>query len=649
MPGHSRINYILYTKLYGRCFLSVWISVLCLATLSVKAQPCFTADITRGCAPLTIHVTDCSTDGSEIGYDFGEGITAVTTYTFTTPGKYTLRQVGNFTASGGGDTLTRTDYIEVLPTPAPVFSVSSCRGNTVNVKITEPVYDAYIVNFGDGSTQTIAPNDNINHTYATIAQQTITVTGHYNIQPNPPGGVCGNSGSQTITPIQELVKPLIKRLEVKNAAEVELSFETLSYLSYTIYQKTGSGAYQEIADLPAPPDGTTIQSIANVNTGQAVYTFRVDAKDICNNTVSSEEVSSILLNGSAANNQNELSWQQATTLFQQFSIQRDNQTISEISVPARRNYTDQQVKCPNEYCYRLLGQTASGIVSVSNQVCIQAISSTKPPAIRNMTVSIENGIPVVSWPMPPGISAALFTIFRSDNGGPFRELERTNDAVYRDENSNAQVNLNDYCYQVVYSDACGNTSLPGDKACPIRLSGTLNSTIIQLNWNPYTGWTNGVKSYTLEKLDAQGNVNASQNANTSVSATIDLNQEPDNATQVLRFRLKALPNEALVQPGYSNSIEIIQAQQLHLPEAFTPNNDKLNDTFEAKGLFIQEFTMTIYNRWGEILFVSDDINNGWDGTFNGERSAAGSYVYTIQTGDFTGRTYKRKGTFVLIR
>jgi gliding motility-associated-like protein len=69
----------------------------------------------------------------------------------------------------------------------------------------------------------------------------------------------------------------------------------------------------------------------------------------------------------------------------------------------------------------------------------------------------------------------------------------------------------------------------------------------------------------------------------------------------------------------SNIADAAPKPILYIPSAFTPNGDGINDVFFAKGDGIKRFSLTIYNRWGEIVFYSDDINNGWDGTVSGEK------------------------------
>jgi gliding motility-associated-like protein len=643
-------------KNYGLLYTCIVVLFNLFISSSLFAQstpgPCFTSNITRGCAPLSITLTNCSSDGSEISYDYGSGIDASNTHTFTQPGKYTIKQVGNFTSSQGGDTLTLVNYIEVLDTPAPAFLVSSCRGNTVNVKINEAVYDRYVINFGDGTTQTVAPNSTTIHTYPGIAPQTITVIGQYSIRPNPPGGVCqGTSSSQIITPIQELVKPAINVLEVKSDTEISLSFNVESYLNYKIYQKTGvSSPFQEIASLSMPTAGTSIQNINNINSSQNIYTYKVEAIDVCGNTLSSDEMSSIQLTGSAINNQNNLSWQQnTTTSFGQYTIIRNTQILTQLTSATQRQYQDLAVQCPNEYCYRISGQTLGGATSISNIICIKAISDTQPPTVQNFLATIHDQAPLLTWHLATGITAAEFIIFRSDNGGDFRELDRTPNLSYHDTQSNINTKINTYCYQITYIDACGNKAASGPLACPILLNLKLTENLLELNWTAYRDWIDGVNTYVVEKLDNQGTVYESKSAGMSLAYANNLTENPDDREQLLRFRIRAELNGNNMPIIYSNIVEVIQPQQLYFPDAFTPDGNGLNDTFEPKGIFITSFEMMIYNRWGEVLYTTDNIEQGWNGTFRNEAAPAGTYIYHIKTKDFLDRNYKKQGSFTLIR
>lgn len=83
---------------------------------------------------------------------------------------------------------------------------------------------------------------------------------------------------------------------------------------------------------------------------------------------------------------------------------------------------------------------------------------------------------------------------------------------------------------------------------------------------------------------------------------------------------------------YMDSILIIVVHdtRIYIPTGFTPNGDGLNDIFLVSIDFPEQYAMTIFNRWGEKLFESYDINMGWDGTLKGERVEGGVYVYSLE-------------------
>lgn len=91
---------------------------------------------------------------------------------------------------------------------------------------------------------------------------------------------------------------------------------------------------------------------------------------------------------------------------------------------------------------------------------------------------------------------------------------------------------------------------------------------------------------------------------------------------------------------------------LFVPDAFTPNNDGLNDVIRAraKGDFELE-TFSIYNRFGQLVFETKDMNKGWDGIFAGARQDLGTYNYFIKgiCGNAGKEEVMQKGTIILVR
>jgi gliding motility-associated-like protein len=93
---------------------------------------------------------------------------------------------------------------------------------------------------------------------------------------------------------------------------------------------------------------------------------------------------------------------------------------------------------------------------------------------------------------------------------------------------------------------------------------------------------------------------------------------------------------------------------LHVPNAFTPNGDFLNDVFLPLGVFhgIGEYTFRIFNRWGEQILENYDVNEGWNGGYYNDLSKMspdGAYVYVISVRDLHGAKNEFKGTVVLLK
>ncbi len=103
--------------------------------------------------------------------------------------------------------------------------------------------------------------------------------------------------------------------------------------------------------------------------------------------------------------------------------------------------------------------------------------------------------------------------------------------------------------------------------------------------------------------------------------------------------------------SFSDEIFIGQgACSLILPTAFTPNGDGLNDVFRVKYAFpVQEFTLSIYNRFGEKMFETPDITKGWDGKYKGVPQPVGAYVWTTRLFTSNHISQASKGVVILIR
>lgn len=88
---------------------------------------------------------------------------------------------------------------------------------------------------------------------------------------------------------------------------------------------------------------------------------------------------------------------------------------------------------------------------------------------------------------------------------------------------------------------------------------------------------------------------------------------------------------------------------LFIPNAFTPNQDGLNDEFTITGRGIKSFSMVIFDRWGEKLYETTNANQGWDGTYKGKDCQIGVYAWKIKVASVLGKEKNLTGSITLYR
>ena len=91
---------------------------------------------------------------------------------------------------------------------------------------------------------------------------------------------------------------------------------------------------------------------------------------------------------------------------------------------------------------------------------------------------------------------------------------------------------------------------------------------------------------------------------------------------------------------------------IHIPSSFSPNGDGINDTYGLAGMTqgVFKMQMDIYNRWGEKVFRSENVNDRWDGNFNGKPAPQGVYIFKVRyTNPKQSRWFFNTGEIHLLR
>ena len=576
----------------------------------------FEVDQIRGCPGLTINITnnnptcDCLS-GCSCDFDYnGDGNYEV----IPNPYQYTFDAAGTYRLEILFDNVSDFITITVEDKPAPEFEIYSCSGNGVAVNVTDTNYQSYIIDFGDGSSPiTIAQGAPVQtYTYANATPRTITVQGADTGWANN----CAPS-SQLFTPVAALPSSEISGLTVTGPEEITLDLNTSADVLYRLFISTNGGSYNSLLTFS---DARTSHIVNLPFLANNYYCFRLDALDPCGGApVASSQVCSIRLTGVNQNSTNQLNWRTSDP-DTDFTVFRDGQPLGS-AANSERTYDDTPVACGTTYCYVLEARFGAAI-SRSNEFCITADNTLPPPPVEELATIPDGSTVELNWVYDDPSGTTVFDIYRREQDRAAIQIGSTDQQTFTDASA-INPGFVTYCYEVVPRDACDNINFSNVEACVIRADGVISlRDEVQLTWPEYTGYTSGVPYYFVQRsLDGTNFANHAQVADTVFTETIT------NDSQVVYYRIRAVSNNGSAADSFSYVIRLIRSNQLFYPEAFTPDGDGLNDTFEVNARYVTSFSMDIFNRWGELIFHTDDIESSWDGTYRNERVPQGTYVF----------------------
>ncbi len=598
----------------------------------------FQVDQIKGCAPLDITLTNLlagnciPSNPCSIDYEGNQQTTQTQfTHRYQNPGVYKLTVL--YQGQGANEiTITVVENIK------PAFEIYSCANADVTIKVLEKKYQQLVIDFNDGSPEVFIPSGNnatAFHDYATIGGKNIAVRG-LNL------GSADNCDSnvQPFNAVANLTPTKINTLTTLDNSSIRLEFTPQTHIQHRLEIAVNNGSnFQLLKTLY----DSSAYTATGLKTTENFYCFRLSSYDVCNgqnnysNTICSQNFTL-----SVENALNRLTWQTANTGIQSVEIERNNDTFTVIP-GAPTGFNDIDIECKTNYCYRIISRYAGGARSKSLQFCGEAFKISSVPAINNVSAVASSDGLALEWIQDPASSPPSYNILLSLDNEKFAPLGTSKTTKFQDVN---YVTESTFSYRINYTDECDNKSGDGIIVNPIRLSGSIDNNIITLRWNEYTGWQNGVNRYLVDKYDIDGKLIRSINVTTN---TVHVDDEADPDNQFIEYRIRAIPNQNGISNSVSNKINFVKDSKIFFPTAFSPNGDKLNDTFFVSGQFLVKLELSIFNRWGELIFVSSKNGEAWDGTHNGKPAAEGAYVWSAQVTDRAGNTFKESGTVALLR
>jgi gliding motility-associated-like protein len=220
------------------------------------------------------------------------------------------------------------------------------------------------------------------------------------------------------------------------------------------------------------------------------------------------------------------------------------------------------------------------------------------------------------------------------------------DDNYLDEK--VAVHRESYSYRITGRDSCGFLSEVSNMGKSILLEHGPYDAKHLLSWSPYEGWEDGVDFYELEVFNdftrSWELVDIIPGDSTAYDVSDVYFDQPHYC-----FRVRAYESGGLQALSLSNQVCIPVKPEIFAPNAFTPNADGYNDEFYLKGVFIGEFQLMIFDRWGKKVFESRDLYQGWDGTYKGQSAPEGVYTFVAKGIGYNNLRHEINGTVTLIR
>jgi gliding motility-associated-like protein len=200
-------------------------------------------------------------------------------------------------------------------------------------------------------------------------------------------------------------------------------------------------------------------------------------------------------------------------------------------------------------------------------------------------------------------------------------------------------------------DTCDNIGPQGKIACSIFLKGKSEYLKHNLDWNAYIGWDNGVNNYEVLRRYL---VNPYESlVRIKVNQQVDSKFDYDEGAYFYYVNAtEALPDGALDRPlaqSKSNEVFLFQQPNVYPPNAISLNGDGLNDDLTMTNSFVKTYNLKIFNRWGEMIFETNNKKDKWKGILNNNSVQNDVYFYIVTFTGFDDVTYNKKGNITILR
>lgn len=468
------------------------------------------------------------------------------------------------------------------------------------------------------------------------------------------------------------IVPDLRYVTVLDNGNIEIAWEesvSLETHAYIIFWETNTGF---VAIDTVYGRTTTTYEHVGATLSQAVQNYTIVAMDKCGVTglVNDMPQHSLVLSGEQERCQRTvtLTWNAYDNWANGVSIHQiwlrtnggTEHLIDNIS-GAATTYTYGNAQDGDELCFRVYAvENFTNIRSATNVFCINVdnVNPMEQIYLTNVTVNDSNEVELhYRWNDDADI--AFFSVSRGNNTDSLSGLSNGNvsfplqvDNIYKDSTEDATTRP--FYYQVFSTDSCVNL-VGSNYGASVHLQGIANGDLTNtITWSAYDNQYGFPMEYSLYRI-VDGVEELVKTFNILERKYLDQvdgrNESEVNIYYYVIARAEMTYPDGTFETVYSrsNTVCVQQFTSAIAPNAFVPNGQ--NNIFKPVVVFGEsaDYYMSIYDRWGGMVYETRNLNDGWNGMKNGKPARQGVYAYYIRLTQPNGTIRESKGTVLLIR
>ena len=356
-----------------------------------------------------------------------------------------------------------------------------------------------------------------------------------------------------------------------------------------------------------------------------------------------------------------IGWKTGVSKYEVYcSVDNGPYSLIGTSIGSENNFYHTNPLDSTSYTYYVKATSYDGRTSTSNSVRTFTDFPNTPKFVYSNYATVEGSYIKLEYTLDDFSEVQNYRLMRADSltgnyipiktflNWPFPNLTYKDNTVDLDKI---------YYYRLDVIDPCGNILLSSNAAKNIEINVVSNSDFSPvITWDKYFDWAGGDVEYRVYRI-INDDVKLIHSTFTGLAYYKDNISQEDIATITGKvcYQVKAIEGDSNpygIKAESKSTIKCMeQVSYVVMPDAFTPNNDRINDIFKPLAIFISNdnYYFEVYNRWGEKIFSTTDPTEGWTGRDTKDRvSPENIYFYILQYQDFYDEVFHMSGEVTLI-